>query len=62
MSEKTVVREVVKGGDTATNGLAPPKFTTTQMNAIANPQEGRVIYNTTAKVLYFHNGTAWGAV
>lgn len=43
-------------------GFLPPKLTTAERDAIASPAEGLVIYNTTTKVLNFHNGTAWGAV
>ncbi len=62
MEDKSVVKEIIKGSSTAMKGLKLPSFTTTQMNAIANPEESRIIYNSTAKALYFHNGTAWGAV
>ena len=43
-------------------GFLPPRMTTTQRDAISSPAEGLVVYNTSTKVLNFHNGTAWGAV
>lgn len=42
--------------------IMPPKMTTVVRDALANPLEGEVVYNTTTKVLNFYNGAAWGAV
>jgi hypothetical protein len=42
-----------------TQGFLPPRMTTTQLNAIANPAEGLIAYNTDDKCLQFFNGTAW---
>jgi uncharacterized protein (TIGR02145 family) len=42
-----------------TQGLLPPRMTTTQRNAIASPAEGLVIYNTTTKGLEFKSSTGW---
>ena len=33
--------------DSTTKGFLPPRMTTTQINAIASPAEGLVVYNTT---------------
>lgn len=43
-------------------GLLLPRMTTVQRDAIASPQEGLLIYNTTTKVVNFYNGTTWGAI
>jgi hypothetical protein len=42
-----------------TKGLLMPCLTTTQMNAVATPASGLLIYNTTASGFYFYNGAAW---
>ena len=45
-----------------TQGLLPPRLTTTQRDAIATPATGLEIFNTTTGVPNFYNGTAWTAV
>ena len=35
------------------------KATTTQMNNIASPQVGSLVYNTTENTLYFYTGVIW---
>lgn len=40
-------------------GFLYPKLTTTQMNAIASPATGLIIYNTDATALFVYNGSAW---
>ena len=40
----------------------PPVVTTGERDAIANPLEGSVVYNTTTNVMNFYNGTVWGAI
>lgn len=42
-----------------TKGLLVPRMTTTQMNAIASPVEGLVIYNTTTDAFYGYQASAW---
>lgn len=42
-------------------GLLPPRMTTTQRDAIATPAAGLVIYNTTTNKLNFYDGTAWAS-
>ena len=42
-----------------TQGLLPPRMTTTQRDAITSPAEGLVIYNTTTKGLEFKSSTGW---
>jgi hypothetical protein len=41
------------------NGFQLPSFTTTQINAIANPATGLMVYNSTVGAIVFYNGTAW---
>ncbi|MBL8028774.1 MAG: hypothetical protein JNL74_20280, partial [Fibrobacteres bacterium] len=48
--------------DSTTKGFLPPRMTTGQRDAISNPIEGLVIYNTSTHKLQFHNGTNWGDV
>lgn len=40
----------------------PPRMTEVQRDAIASPQSGAVIYNTTTLVLNYYNGSVWGAI
>ncbi len=42
-----------------TKGLLPPRMTALQRDAIINPVEGLVIYNTESKIIELFNGTAW---
>jgi hypothetical protein len=42
-----------------TQGFLPPRMTTTQINAIASPAEGLIVYNTTLHELCFYDGTSW---
>lgn len=46
----------------ATSPLQLAVLTTTQMNAVASPSAGMLIYNTTVPALYYFNGSAWVAV
>jgi len=40
-------------------GFLPPRLTTFERNAIANPAAGLVVFNTTTKNIEFYSGTAW---
>ncbi len=40
-------------------GFLPPRMTATQMNALASPAEGLMVYNTTVKSVCFYDGSAW---
>jgi len=40
-------------------GLVISRLTTTEVNAILSPQEGMMVYDTTAKCLKLYDGTAW---
>ncbi len=42
-----------------TKGLLPPRMTTVQMNAIASPATGLMIYDTTTNQWMGYNGTSW---
>jgi len=48
--------------DSTTQGLLPPRMTTTQRDAIASPAAGLVIYNTTTNKLNVRAASAWEAV
>jgi uncharacterized protein (TIGR02145 family) len=43
-------------------GLLPPRMTTSQMNAIASPSAGLIVFNTTLKIIFSFNGTSWDAM
>ena len=45
-----------------TQGFLPPRMTTAQRDAIANPVAGLMAYNTTTNKLNFYNGSAWEQV
>ena len=45
-----------------TRGMLIPRMTATQRDAISNPVEGLLIYNTTDHRFDFYNGSVWGAV
>jgi hypothetical protein len=45
-----------------TKGLLLPRMTTTQINAIATPAAGLMVYNTTINHPCFYNGTSWQRV
>jgi hypothetical protein len=45
-----------------TKGLLLPRMTTTQINAIASPAAGLILYNTTINHPCFYNGTSWQRV
>lgn len=41
------------------NGFQLPAFTTAQINAIANPATGLMVYNSTTNAVTYYNGSAW---
>lgn len=41
-------------------GFLPPRLTTAQRNAISNPAEGLVIYNTDIRCIEFYSGVTFG--
>lgn len=42
-----------------TKGVLLPRMTTTEINAIASPAAGLIVYNTTLQELCFYDGTTW---
>jgi hypothetical protein len=42
-----------------TKGFLPPRLTTEQLNNIANPATGLVIYNTTTNILEYKTASGW---
>lgn len=40
-------------------GLAPPRMTTTQKNAISSPLTGLIVYDTNLNALQIYNGSSW---
>lgn len=45
--------------ESTTKTFVPPRMTTAQMNAILNPLNGAIIYNTTEDALYLKTNTGW---
>ena len=45
-----------------TQGQLIPRMTTTQMNAIATPATGLIIYNTDCNNINYYNGATWVAI
>jgi hypothetical protein len=45
--------------NSTTRGFLPPRMTTTQINAIATPAEGLVVFNTTISHLCVYQAGAW---
>jgi len=43
-------------------GVALPRLTTTQINAISSPAQGLMAYNTTLNTICFYNGSSWQKV
>ncbi len=48
--------------DSTTQGMLPPRMTTTQRDAISAPAEGLEIYNLTTHKKNFWDGSAWRVV
>jgi len=42
-----------------TGGFLPPRMTTVQINGIAAPAQGLLVYNTDVNELYLYNGITW---
>lgn len=45
-----------------TKAMLPPRMSTVEKNAIVNPVEGSVVYDSTLKGLSLYNGTTWETV
>ena len=43
-------------------GVALPRLTTTEINAISSPAQGLMAYNTTLNTICFYNGSSWQKV
>ena len=54
-----MARTTFSGPVASQNGFQLPVFTTSQINAIANPATGLMVYNSTTSAITFYNGTAW---
>ncbi len=48
--------------NTTTKGFLVPRLTTAQVNAIADPGEGLLVYNSDEHAFTYFNGSAWTAV
>jgi hypothetical protein len=45
-----------------TQGILVPRMTTTARTGILTPAKGLMVYDSTLKAFYYHDGTAWAAV
>jgi hypothetical protein len=45
--------------ESTTKGFLPPRMTTSEVNSIASPAEGLVVYSTTENQLCLYNGSSW---
>jgi hypothetical protein len=45
--------------NSTSRGFLPPRMTTAQMNAIVNPAEGLIVYNTIDDKLKYYDGASW---
>ncbi|MFN8208630.1 MAG: tail fiber domain-containing protein [Bacteroidales bacterium] len=45
--------------NSTSKGLLLPRVTTAQMNAIASPAAGLMVYNTTVGAIYLYTGSSW---
>jgi len=45
--------------NSSAKGFLPPRMTATQMNAIASPSAGLMVYNTTINSICFYDGSRW---
>lgn len=48
--------------DSNTQGILPPRMTTAERDAILNPAQGLMIYDTNTKRLNLYNGTRWNVI
>jgi hypothetical protein len=58
----TVVSSSILELVSTTRGVLLPRMTTTQINAIASPANGLMVYNTTLNKLCIYENTAWRQV
>jgi hypothetical protein len=54
-----MARTTFSGPVVSQNGFQLPVFTTTEINAIANPATGLMVYNSTTSAVTYYNGSAW---
>jgi hypothetical protein len=59
INSTSVIASAVLAVDSTTRGFLPPRMTTTQKNAIASPETGLIVYDTTLQSLSNYNGTNW---
>ena len=48
--------------DSTTGALVPPRVDNTQMNAIRNPLEGSIVYNSTFSALFMFSSGTWNNI
>jgi len=46
----------------STKGMLPPRLTTAQINAIASPAQGLMVYDTDLKCMKLYDGSAWNCL
>src|SRR5690606_31484441 len=45
-----------------TGALVPPRMTNAEMNAIQNPLEGSIVYNTNFSALFMYSSDTWNNI
>jgi hypothetical protein len=58
----TDIPSAIFQANSTTQGILPPRMTTTQKNAIISPATGLQVYDTTLGSLNVYNGTSWIAL
>lgn len=48
--------------DSTSQGVLPPRMTTTQKNAISSPAEGLMVYDLTLHKMSYYDGTSWNNI
>jgi hypothetical protein len=59
MVQQTSYNSAIFDIRSTTKGFLPPRLTTTEVNAIATPAEGLVVFNTTISHLCVYQAAAW---
>jgi len=62
IQETTPVASSVLTVSSTTQGLLPPRMTTTQKDAISSPAEGLIVYDLTLHKLCLYTGSAWETI
>jgi hypothetical protein len=59
INSNTDIASAILNVNSTTKGFLPPRMTSAQRDAIATPETGLMVYNTTDNRPSFYNGTTW---